>query len=148
ALAGARAERLFWDIPPASAVQGKQRNLVFPASTLGRKGAYELRQVAQELDLPLTLGGPTLEADDFWDGMTTVHGGDAWLREGAAVVLPAWIEHQPRRLLQAIAAGIPVIASEACGLDGMAGVRVVPTGDTHALREALHAVVPRGRGRI
>ncbi|HTO81829.1 MAG TPA: VanW family protein [Methylomirabilota bacterium] len=149
ALAGARAERLSWDIPLASGAQGTQRNrLVFPATTLGRKGAYELREAAQELGLLLTLGGPTLEADDFWDGMTTVHGSDAWLRDTAAVVLPAWIEDQPRRLLQAIAAGIPVIASEACGLDGMAGVRVVPTGDTHALREALHSVVPRSCDRI
>jgi glycosyltransferase involved in cell wall biosynthesis len=53
------------------------------------------------------------------------------------VVLPAWIEHQPRRLLQAVAAGVPVIASEACGLRGVRGVINVPCGDLAALRMAI-----------
>ncbi|MDR3218382.1 MAG: hypothetical protein LBU22_05280 [Dysgonamonadaceae bacterium] len=29
---------------------------------------------------------------------------------------PPWVEHQPRGVLQAIALGKPVIATEACGL--------------------------------
>ena len=31
-------------------------------------------------------------------------------------VLPAFVEHQPRRLLEAVAHGVPVIASKAVGL--------------------------------
>ena len=145
ALAGARGKKLSWAIPPAPDIRESRKNrLVFPASTLARKGAYETRQVVQELDLQLTLAGPTLEGDKFWEGVTTVRDSDTWLRDAAVVVLPAWLEDQPRRLLQAVAAGVPVIASEACGLDGVAGVHVVPTGDTLALREALRSIVPRG----
>ncbi|HVR67716.1 MAG TPA: glycosyltransferase, partial [Verrucomicrobiae bacterium] len=63
-------------------------------------------------------------------------GSDA-LSTARLVVLPAWIEDQPRRLLRAIAAGIPVIASDACGLEGVAGVTTVPVGDVLALRNAV-----------
>jgi hypothetical protein len=56
---------------------------------------------------------------------------------GAAVVLPAWVEHQPRRLLQAVAASVPVIATTACGLAGVPGVTTIPIGDVTALRGAL-----------
>src|SRR5262249_38079425 len=148
-LAGARAEKLSWEIPPVRDIQGLNKDrLVFPASTLGRKGAYELRQAVQELNLHLTLAGPTLEGDNFWEGVTTIRDSEAWLRDAAVVVLPAWLEDQPRRLLQAVAAGVPVIASDACGLDGVAGVHVVPTGDTHALRVALRHIVPRGRAPV
>jgi glycosyltransferase involved in cell wall biosynthesis len=54
-----------------------------------------------------------------------------------AVVLPAWVEQQPRALLRAIAAGVPVIASRACGVEGLPGVRTVAAGDVDGLRAAL-----------
>ena len=47
------------------------------------------------------------------------------------------MENNPRRLLHAIAAGTPVIASAACGLEGVKGVTSVPTGDLEALRAAV-----------
>ena len=59
----------------------------------------------------------------------------------AAVVLPAVIEHQPRALLRALAAGIPVIATPSCGLGDRAGVVTVPELDAAALREALERVL-------
>ena len=52
------------------------------------------------------------------------------------VVLPAFIEHRPRRLLMA-ASGIPVIASEECGVSSVAGVGRVPAGNTAELRSAI-----------
>ena len=61
----------------------------------------------------------------------------ATLEQIDGVVLPAWIEHQPRELLRAVAAGLPVIASRACGLAGVASVRTVATGDVDELREAI-----------
>jgi hypothetical protein len=39
--------------------------------------------------------------------------------------------------LQAVAANVPVIATTACGLAGVAGVTTIPTGDVTALRGAL-----------
>ena len=136
ALAGARAVLLPWQLPAPRQIR-RGTKLVFPASTLGRKGAWELREALQPLGLPLHLGGPVLESRGFWEGVTTAPAGDDWLDEAAAVVLPAWVEHQPRRLLQAAAAGVPVIASAACGLANVAGVTTIPSGDVAALRAAL-----------
>jgi hypothetical protein len=139
-LARDRAVRLPWMIPTPRTVR-RGTKLIFPASTLGRKGAWELREALRELQLPISLGGPVLEASDFWDGIeTTPTTGVDWLEDAAAVVLPAWVEHQPRRLLQAVAAGVPVIASAACGLEGMTGVTTIPTGDADALREAIAGI--------
>jgi glycosyltransferase involved in cell wall biosynthesis len=53
------------------------------------------------------------------------------------LILPAFVEHRPARLLQAIASGIPVIASTACGLENMQGVTNVKAGDVESLRTAI-----------
>ena len=55
----------------------------------------------------------------------------------AAVVLSAFVEHNPRPLLRAIAHGIPVIASEACGVAGLPGVTTVTAGDSAQLRAEI-----------
>jgi hypothetical protein len=137
-LAGAKAEKLAWHLPtPAPARISHGTRIAFPASTLGRKGAYEMRAVAKEIDLPVLLGGPVLEGGEFWDGVRAAPANGALLRDAAAVVLPAWLEDQPRRLLQAVAAGVPVICTDACGLDDIAGTRAVPTGNVQALREMV-----------
>jgi hypothetical protein len=139
ALAGGRAVILPWNQPPVRAIR-RGSKLIFPASTLGRKGAWELRAALRELQLPLVLGGPVLEGANFWEGIPTTPAGTDWLEDTAVVVLPAWVEHQPRRLLQAVAAGVPVIASEACGLTGMPGVTTIPAGKPAALRDALATI--------
>lgn len=141
-LAGPRAWKLPWQLPPATRRVAAGRDIAFPASTLGRKGAYELRQAARQLGLRVKLGGPVLEDAAFWRGVETLAADDAWLAQTAAVVLPAWVENQPRRLLQAVAAGLPVIASKACGLAGVPGVVTLRTNDNDsaALVEALAAV--------
>jgi hypothetical protein len=139
ALAESRAILLDWQLPPPTPAQ-RGEWIVFPASTLGRKGAHELREAAQTLDLSLRLGGPVVESADFWQGVRTERAGEDWLKGARAVVLPAWVEHQPRRLLAAITAGIPVITTDACGLGTMPGVTTVPSGDVDALVAALRAV--------
>lgn len=119
--------------------------LWLPTSTVGRKGVWELREAlsrAGELLGPVRLwiSGRELEGDRFWSGLggrSTIERGEPRLEEIDAVVLPAWVEHQPRALLRAVAAGIPVIASSACGLGPRAGVTIVPCGDVEALRAAL-----------
>ena len=152
-LAGPRAHRLAWQmpapaVPPDSAARQPENAVFFPASTLGRKGAYELRAAARELGWRVRLGGPVLESPDFWRGVqTTATGSHSWV--GArAVVLPSWVEPQLRRLLTAVAAGVPVIATAACGLSGVAGVTTIPAGDPAALLAALAPpVVPAAAGR-
>lgn len=137
-LAGCKAVKLDWHLPPAQPMDAPRTKIVFPASTLGRKGAYELREAARKLGLRIQLGGPVLECVSFWDGVETVPAGAQWQAGAALVVLPSWGEAQPRRLLQALADGIPVIATEACGLEGVAGaLTLLKEGDGAGLAAAL-----------
>jgi len=140
-LAGDRAKVLEWELPKrATAPSGDW--IVFPASTLGRKGAYELREALRGTELPLRLCGPLIEDADFWHGFRTErHCSGDWLAGARCVVLPSWIESQPRRILEAIGAGVPVLVSDACGLDGLDGVVAFPAGNSSALKEAIEGVL-------
>jgi hypothetical protein len=115
--------------------------ILFPASTLGRKGAYELREAARHLKFTVVLGGPQLEDPSFWAGIATDAPDEADMFENvSAVVLPAFVEHKPRRLLKAVSMGLPVITTSACGLHNIPGVITVPLGDVQALISALTPV--------
>jgi hypothetical protein len=136
-----RAVHLDWALPdaatPRAAVGG--RTILFPASPLGRKGAYALRDAVEGLDIDLAMTGRAREHDKpFWRNVSarTLPAG-AWPDPVAAVVLPAIVEHQPRALLRALALGIPVIATAACGIGEGPGITLVPEDDPAALREAL-----------
>jgi glycosyltransferase involved in cell wall biosynthesis len=132
-----------WQLPAASRPATGNR-VVFPASTLGRKGAYELREAVRALDLELVCLGRSIEDAHFWNGVKVGAPGANWLDGAAVVVLPAFVEHRPRRLLAALASGVPVIATPACGLGDSAGVTEIPAGDASALTAALSAVLGRG----
>ena len=140
-LFGSKAEIVPWNIPPVKHRE-KPRNdkprIVFPAATVGRKGCYELREALRGLDVTLVLLGSEIEGLDFWQGIDTERGGE-WLSDADLVVLPAHIEHKPRRLLLAAAHGIPVIASTACGVENVDGIESVEAGDVVALRERVLA---------
>jgi hypothetical protein len=152
ALFPTKAVTLEWSaptaVPAAAAVQGikaaaAKPRIVFPAATLGRKGAYELRAALKGLDVTLVLAGAEHEGADFWQGFDVERRrpGPDLLAGASAVVLPAFVEHNPRALLRARAAGIPVIASRECGLPRMPGVCLVPAGDISALSAALLSVL-------
>ncbi|CAN5517225.1 hypothetical protein BH10PSE7_BH10PSE7_01440 [soil metagenome] len=139
ALDPARTVLLDWHKPQASPVKRGGKTILFPASALGRKGAHALREALQGFDVELAITGRAREQDgDFWSGIKVRNiAGQPWPLEIAAAVLPAVIEHQPRALLKALASGIPVIATEACGLGPMDGVETVPAYDAVALRSAI-----------
>jgi len=139
---GASAILLEWQMPGSGKARPGGTRLFFAGSTLSRKGAREVREAMDGLDIPLSLGGPLLEGADFWRGYDAKYGGEGWLEEAELVVLPAWVEHQPRRLLAALAAGVPVICTPACGLPPQPGLTLVPEGDSVALRKAI---LQRGR---
>ena len=134
--------------PAAAPAQGIQTpaakaRIVFPAATLGRKGAYELRAALKGLDVTLVLTGADHEGAEFWRGFDVERHrpGPDLLAGVSAVVLPAFVEHNPRALLRARAAGVPVIASRECGLPRQPGVCLVPAGDVSALSAALLSVL-------
>jgi hypothetical protein len=140
-LAGARALKLEWHLPKLERAR-RGDWIVYPASTLARKGAIELRDAAKALGLPVRLCGPVIEETAFWEGVRTECVPAMSLDGAAVVVLPAWVEHWPRRLLAALAAGIPVIASRACGLEGVPGVTTIADLDGDTLQNALAEVSP------
>ncbi|MEJ0028266.1 MAG: VanW family protein [Rhizomicrobium sp.] len=143
-LFGERAVRLDWAMPKARARAGAvvPRRITFPGPTIARKGAYELREAAKALDLEIMLVGSALEGADFWDGVRSRQAtSEDWLDGVAAVVQPALLEDAPRRLLQALASGVPVVATQACGLPPQNGLTLVPADDADALIAALRRAI-------
>ena len=126
---------------PAAPAAHAGGSILFPASALGRKGAYEVRAACLELDLEVRVLGQAREQPAFWRGvrMRPANRHDPFA-EVACVVLPAFVEHRPRLLLQARSRGLPVICSADCGLPPDAsGVRLVRAGALPELVDALRA---------
>jgi hypothetical protein len=144
-----KAELLDWHMPSPLRTPRtpKRRSIVFPGPSIARKGAYEVRALALRLDLEVVLLGGDLEGEGFWSGLPVRHAARSdldWLREAGLVVQPSIIEEQPRALLAALAAGVPVIATPACGILPKLGITLIPENDPEALVEAIlaHTDVP------
>lgn len=138
-----RSRQLDWMMPAAHGriAQGG-RSILFPAPALARKGAYALRDAVRGLGFDIIVAGRAQEHDgDFWGTIKARPLEGNWPGEIAAVVLPALVEHQPRALLKALAHGLPIIATEECGLGATQGVTVVPTFDADILRRSLQLLI-------
>jgi hypothetical protein len=139
-----RRRTVLLDWAPARPMQARHggHTVLFPASALGRKGAYALREAIYGLDIDLVVKGQARESLGFWGNLPArlLPVGEM-PAEVAAVVLPALVEHQPRLLLAALAAGIPVIATQACGISARPGLMIVPEDDAAALNAALRQVL-------
>lgn len=143
-LFGKRSVLLEWEkpvMPNTARRQNAKPIVVFPASTVGRKGCYELRDALKGLAVKIIKLGPNIESDDFWDGFDCELGGNEAVDTADLVVLPAFVEHRPRRLLRAAAAGIPVIASSACGVANVKGFEYVEAGNNSLLTEKITAAL-------
>ena len=139
----ATLQRIDWALPQAKATHSARQEpplVVFAASALARKGARELAAALQGWPCRLRVLGASSDDARLWQGIEPLQHmnwqGD-WLTGAAVVVLPAHVEHAPRALLRAVAAGVPVVASTACGLAGVPGVHEVAPSDIDALRTAL-----------
>jgi len=100
-----------------------------------------MREALQGLDLDVIVAGRAQEHEgDFRRGVRArpLEGAE-WPCQLAAVVLPALVEHEPRPLLKALAHGLPVIATEECGLGDVCGLTTVPVCDAQALRNVIVA---------
>lgn len=138
---GARARLLPWivpTVPPHRAPSSK--SVLFAGATLGRSGAYEMREALRRSGTPIVLiGDRDAEGPNFWRGLDVTR--VASFRQGldlaCIVALPAFVEHRPRQLLHALAAGARVIATATCGLAPASNLTIVPAGNAGALTEAL-----------
>ena len=141
ALAGAKARPLQWQhqAPSCERARTGARRIFFAASPLARKGIFELlaavRHEPVEILLPPGDSEPALDAGRAQVRRTASY--SEGLENADVAVLPAWVEHQPRGLLAAIGAGIPVIATAACGLPSSLPWTRVQEGDSDGLRAAL-----------
>jgi len=146
---GGLVQQLDWFMPAARVGRDTPEDrgtVLFPASALGRKGAYEVRAACRSLGLPVRVLGQANEGAGFWSGVNAAPADrrDPWAGV-ACVVLPAFVEHRPRLLLQALARGVPVLCSEECGLSAdTPGVRIIRAGDAATLTAELARVLPRG----
>jgi hypothetical protein len=140
ALFEGRATLLDWHRPsPPSAAPARGDVFTFPGPTVARKGAFEVREAARRLGAKLRPVGAELEGPDFWSGVAVDRPGGSWLEGVRAVVHPALAEGAPRRVLEALAAGVPVIATAAAGLPPQPGLTIVPMDDVEALVAAMEA---------
>ncbi len=138
---GSRAILLDWSMPPTStpsAVAPASARWFFPASALGRKGIHEFAEALSGSGDELLVLGAASEGSP--DPLAAIHHRRAGVDELAgcrALVLPAWVEHEPRLALRALAAGIPVIASTACGLLQHPMLTEIEAGDVESLKCAM-----------
>lgn len=148
---GSRAILLDWEMPVVTkrSTPTNSARWFFPASALGRKGIHELAAALRETGGELLVFGRAREgsgdplADISWHPATV-----ADLTVCTALVIPAWIEHEPRLALRALALGIPVIASRACGLPAHPLLTEVDDGDVRALIHAMKECVAAGKSPV
>jgi hypothetical protein len=114
----AQAVRLAWHRPPPLPhVPGKR--VAFLGPTIARQRPDLVRALAAALPEPLIAFGAMLEGPDFWAGAAIERRtfGPGWLDGIGAILHPATLTAQPRRLLQAAASGVALYATAASGLD-------------------------------
>jgi len=138
-----RAELLDWIRPAVTAPVGPpRRRVAFPGPTAFRKGAGVVRDLALALDLEVVLTGALLEGPAFWNGVRTLRPEGDWLEGVAVVVQPAVVEDCPRPLLAALAAGVPVVATPACGLQPQPGLTLLADTTPDVLAAVVRSIVP------
>ena len=148
---GSRALLLDWQMPEAAPDSTVPLNAeiprwFFPASALGRKGIHELAAATRGLDEELLILGRASEGRGSpLEGVRHRPGNLSDFTTSTALVLPAWIEHEPRLALRALACGVPVIATRDCGLPPHPGLVEIDAGDVPALRTAMERCLHSSR---
>ncbi|MES2451862.1 MAG: VanW family protein [Pseudomonadota bacterium] len=136
-----RVDLIDWaPAPPLAATHGG-RTFLFAGPALARKGAHAMREAMAGLEIDLLVERGAEEYPDFWAGLKVRRLAPGEPPALAGLVLPALVEHRPYTLLRALAAGLPVITTSACGLPSQPGLTIVAPDDPPALRAALAALV-------
>lgn len=130
-----------WCMPPPGPQTERGDYVYFPGPTIEREGALAVREAARGGGFPLVVGGRNLSDPGFWDGVPLLDPASHPMEQAGVVVAPAVAKFRPTALLQALRAGIPVIATPACGVPG---AHLVEFGDadglTHLLSTSLNTL--------
>ncbi|MGV0918935.1 hypothetical protein ACTS94_00900 [Empedobacter falsenii] len=127
--------KLDWNIEQ-NLNQKTGNKILFPASVVGRKGAYEMRKLAKELNIKLVILGRNLEINNFWNDVE-VEKFNGNYDEIGLIIYPTIIENQPRQLMKVVSYGIPIITTTACGLQESENVKVVKLNDYNSLKKEV-----------
>ena len=133
---------------PSAGLRAAAPLVAFPASALARKGAPELAAALRELGWRVIVLGTPSSDPTLWHGVSMAQASwrdTTWLQHADVVALPAWIEHAPRAVLRALAHGLPVVATRACGLPPSPRLHEIDAGDVPALVAALKQAVASRR---
>ena len=128
--------KIDWHIPTTATAQMKGTKILFPASAVGRKGAYEMKRLAKELQFDFIVSGRSIEQENFW-GDLTIEKFNGDFQDIGLLVYPTFVEHQPRQLLKALAYGIPVVTTTASGLDALEQIEIVEITNFDQLKDAV-----------
>ena len=136
----ARVDLIDWQAATPLPVTRGGRTFLFAGPALARKGAHAMREAMEQLDIALLIERPGEERPGFW-GDRDVRLAQGVPGELAGVILPAIVEHRPATLLRALAADLPVIATEACGLPPQPGLTLIEPCDATGLRDAIRRLL-------
>jgi hypothetical protein len=126
---------LNWKIPSGKeAVYGTK--ILYPGPTIGRKGAYEARRLAKELEIQMMVMPNFKENAQFWNGVSIELVTGNPLNNVGLIIYPTYIEHQPRFILKGLSMGITIITSSACGIPPSKNLVVVKSGNYQDLKKA------------
>ncbi len=112
-----RALWLDWHRPVSKPPREGTRT-AFLGPVIARQGADVARTWAKKLDKPLIVFGTDLEGPDFWQDAPIERRAFTanWLDDIGTILHPAVVTHQPRRLIEARAHGVEILAHASCGL--------------------------------
>jgi hypothetical protein len=132
---------LDWSIPPIVEEKARGTRVAFLGPTIGRRGAYVVRAAVQKLGLSLLVLGRNLEHPDFWRGTDVEERpiGPDCLHDVGLLLSPAITDFKPRLILRALANGIRIIATPACGLPETTGLTLTDPFDADALAAKIEA---------
>ena len=141
-LPAGRVTPIDWVAPPPLPVQRGGRTFLFAGPLLARKGSGAMREAMTGIDIDLLVERRGMDRPEQWNGLPVRFATDGDMPAAlAGVVSPALVEHHPYTVLRALAAGLPAIATPACGLPAQPGLTIVPADDPAALRAALLALL-------
>jgi len=129
---------------PSEASQERGNRIAFLGPTLGRKGAYVVREAVRKLGLPIIVIGKNLEQENFWQGISIEQRniGPGCFDSVGLLLAPALAEYNPSSLMNALMQNITVLATGWCGLGPVNNLHFVDPFDASALAEKILSLLP------